>query len=748
MSSEREDRPAPGHTVLGAAILAAVLFAIFPLLSTAQIVQKKVEPTVNVIKADNWEKIENIITAVGNVEIRYGDLVLYADHAIYDETTKDVTADGHVSVIRGGDSFTAEHLDFNLQSGLGKASPVMGLVQPMFRYESSILDRKTPELFDLGKCKITGCTQPNPRWEFTASQATFIRDEYVEMWNPVLRIKNVPVMYLPFMRYPLNQERATGFMMPGIGYSPRKGFTLTEQFFIVLGRSMDATLSVDYYSDKGFGGGAEYRYLFPGGSGGKLNAYYFVYSTPLKEAKPENAFILRWQHDQMLPLGFKFVAAVDYQNSFAFSRDFDNDYARALVYNRSSQVYLNRNWKGASFSARVGRFETVYTMAGMTIIRESVPEIRFNTFRRKLLGPVFFALNSTLNSWAYGTANQFDRGTERRSSELNLGPTLSLPLNTIPWFTVNLTAAGHVSYYGNSLNPDTKKVSNKNLLSGNYTLSAAFTGPVFYRIFTSKKTGTKIKHMIEPDVTYKYDSPTIDSDLIVTMAGKYYRYHFVSYGLTNRVLRKQNEPKARAKEVFTWGISQTYYLDPDNSPLSRYKLADGTIPRFTDLTNYVRFFPVGDFNLDFRVGYNTYKKQLSSVRAGAGLGTAADPVYFSLSWYKSVNPFYESAYYNREQVGANGGARIPGLDLTLACQFQYNVRDKKMLYADLSIAWNWQCLDFKVDAQAYYYREKPEVQVRFSIGLGNITPSSDSLGARTSADNVYLSETGIRRAGN
>jgi LPS-assembly protein len=222
------------------------------------------------------------------------------------------------------------------------------------------------------------------------------------------------------------------------------------------------------------------------------------------------------------------------------------------------------------------------------------------------------------------------------------------------------------------------------------------------------------------------------------------RYHYVSFGLTNRVLMKKNDVKARAKEVFTWGISQLYYFDPSQSYLSYYKLEDGTIPHFTDLTNYVRFFPVGDFNLDFRVAYNTYKKMLSSVRASANLGTISDDLYLSLSWYRSMNPFYQTIFSNREQVGAGAGLKIAGLDLY--ADFQYNVRDKKMLYADLAAAWNWQCLDFKVDAQAYFFRDKPELQIRFSIGLGNITPSSDSLGPRASADNVALTSTGERRA--
>ncbi|MHB8055376.1 MAG: LPS-assembly protein LptD [Candidatus Aminicenantales bacterium] len=712
-----------------------------PQKSVAEAPPPPIEPPAKVIKADHWEKVNNIITATGNVEIRYREIILYADHAVYDETTKDVTADGHVSVIQSGDAFTAEHLAFNLESGLGKADKVTGLVQPQYRYESSVLERKTPDLFDLGKCRITGCSQPVPRWEFSASQATFLRHEYVEMWNPILRIKNVPVLYLPYLKYPLNQQRATGFLMPAIGYSPRKGFTLTQQFYLTLARNMDATFSLDYYSTKGFGGGLEYRYLFGAGSGGKLNAYYFAYNTPTTGVKPDNAVILRWQHSETFPGKIKFVAAVDYQNSFAFSREFDNNYARALVYNRSSQIYVTKSWAWANISARLGRFDTTYTTAGLTLIRESLPQISFSTYKKKLLGPVFFSLGSTYNNWAYGTSAQFDKNSEKKSSELNFKPILNLPINTIPWFTINLTASGHVSYYGNSYDPINKKTTDRNLLSGNYTLSAAFTGPIFYRIFTLAKTGTKIKHLIEPNIIYNFDSPTLNAKRIVTLFGLY-RYHYVSFGLTNHLLMKKKDPKAKTVEIFTWGISQYYYFDPSQSPLSRYKLGDGTIPRFSDLSSYVRFFPVGDFNFDFRAGYNVYKKALSSVRASANLGTAADDLYFSFAWYKSINPYYsQTVYSNREQIGINGGVKISNLDLS--GDFQYNIQAKKMLYADLAVAWDWQCLNFKVDAQAFFFRTKPEVQFRFSVGLGNITSSSNSLGSRNAADNTIRSSEDV-----
>jgi len=691
-----------------------------------------------VVKADFQEKSEdgNKITASGSVEIRYDNVYLYADQVVYDLKTKDVLAVGHVSLVRPQEAFTADRLTFNLETGLGEGTNVVGLVQPQFRYESSTIARETPDLFHLGKSKITACAQPVPRWEFSASRANFKRDDYIEMWNPVLRVKNFPIFYLPYMKYPLNQERATGFLMPQIGYSQRKGLTYTQQFYWAIARNMDATFSMDYYGAAGLGAGLEYRYLFADGTWGNLNAYTFFYKTPEplegeteSPERPDNALLLRWQHNQRLPGDISFVASVDYQNSFSFMREFDNNYARALIYNRSSQVYVTKSLTGANFSLRLSRFETGFPGWDQSIIRQSLPQISFSTYQRKLFGPVYYSLAASYNKWQYGVTSQFENGTETKSSELYLGPTISVPINSVPWFNLNFTAAGNLSYYGNSRDPETGEIVDKNLFSGNYSLSAAFTGPIFFRIYNPTGPGLRIKHLIEPNITYQYDSPIIESDRIVTMTGWFFRYHYVTYGLTNRILvKKGGDPKARVREVFTWGISQAYYLDPEDSPLSWYPLADGTIRRYSEVSSFVRFFPTETASLDISAGYDTYLKTLSSLRAAAGYGNPADNFYFSLSWYKSFNPIYSGPLYNREQIGINGGFKIPRWNIEALGEFEYNIMEKKLLYTGISAVWHYQCVDFKADVRAFFFREKPDVQVRFSVGLGNISSASDFLG--------------------
>lgn len=681
-----------------------------------------------VIKADYKERLDNKITASGNVEIRYGEIILCADQVVYDETTKDALAVGHVTLIRPDETFSADRFALNMETGLGRAENVVGLVQPEYRYESDRVERESPDLFRVGKSTITGCSQPVPRWKFSASRAEFVRNEYIKMWDPVFKIKDVPIFYLPYLKYPLDRDRATGFLFPRIGYSKQKGLNLTQQFYWAMARNMDATFSLDYYAAKGAGGGLEFRYLFEGGWGGRLNAFYFGYRTPSTGVKPEDAVIFRWSHNQPLPGDINLIANIDYQNSFSFSREFDNDFTRALVYNRSSQVYVTKSWTGSNLSVRLSRFETTYPAWTFARIRQSLPQISFSLFKKKLWGPSYFSLSAGYDNWQYGFTNQFKAGTQVKSSVLSLSPRITLPFTEIAWLGFDFSVAGNLDYYGNSRDPESHETLNRGLLSGNGSFSATMTGPVLYRIFDIRKSSTRLKHVIEPTITYRYDTPAIDSDRIITTSGFFFRYHYVNYGVQNQILVKRGEERAR--ELLTWQLEQTYYVDAANSPLSRYRLEDGSIPRFSEILNKLRFFPVSGVNLDLSLGYNTYKRFLSSVRASAGLGNASDGAYLAVSWYKSINPYRGYTSISRHQIGLRGGAEFPALRLETLGEFEYNLQAKKVLYAGLAAVWHVQCIDIQMGLRAFFFRETPDIQFLFSLGLGNIGPSEDILGRR------------------
>jgi len=726
----------PDLACLAAGFCLALTLLPGPLLAQAS-VQARTEPqTVQEpapsevrILARTQERAGERVFAAGDVEIRYGDFLLFADRVEYDLETKDVLAEGNVVAQSGGQVIRGERIRYNLDSGRGTIERASGLAAPSVLFEARTIERRQADLYSLKSARFTACAQPNPRWSFGLSKANLRTGDSIEMWDAVLRIKGVPVFYLPYLRYPL-KERATGFLLPQIGLSGEKGLSLSQSFYWALAPNMDATLGLDLYAKRGTGAGLEYRYMFPGGTKGDLKLYYFMYKREPGGARPGSSSIIRLAHNQALPFGFTLVANVDYQTSFSFLREFDNNFQRAVSFTRTTQAYLSRSWRKFNLSARASRFETYFSQIDDSNVSTSLPQLNFNVFKTRLFKPLYFSLAASLTRSQYGWKSDYEAGTERRSTRLGVSPSLSLPFSSVPWLTATTTVTANLNYYGQSLDPSTGGSVGEPLFTRNFVAAIEITGPVLYRLFYGRDGRARLKNIIEPYVNYSYDSPTNASDRIVTNYG-FFRYHQMSYGVTTRFLFKGADD--RAVEVFQLGLGQTYYFSPEDGPLSLFPV-DGEPPRFSEVTGTLRFYPQAKFSLDASAGYNPYYHNLSSLRFSATAGSKAEGDFLTLTWFSSRNPWITGvdpelvSLYSRDQVGALGGLRLPGLDLDLQIEADYNIKDRKLLYTGAQVTYHYQCVDILVDVRVFHFRARPDTQVRVSLGLGSIGRSLDFLG--------------------
>lgn len=717
---------------------------VHPLLS-----QKTAEPK---IIARTQEFIQNLVRAEGNVEVEYKSLKLFADRIELNMDTKDIFAEGHVVIQTPDEVISAERIFFNLDSTLGKMENAFGMVQPDIRYQAESIEKKAENIYIFGKSQFTSCTQPVPRWKFSCARANLKRGDFIEMWGALVSIKKIPIFYLPYMRYPLDKEGATGFLMPLVGYSRVKGFSYSQTFYWAMARNMNATFTLDYFSTRGAGGGLEHRYLFSGGTGGSLNLYFFAFKKDSEWTGPDNAYFVRWNHNQPLPLGFSLSAEIDHQSSFEFLREFDNDFMRATVSNRRSQVHVSKAWSSFNFNMRASRFETHFPGApgeSNSIITQYLPQISFNSFKMKLISPLYFSFSSSFSRWQHGWQSEYKAGTETRSQSLTFHPVLSMPLTYIPWLTANLSAEANFAYYWQTYALVTaaggqkRAIVDEPLLRQNFTLNVELVGPVFYRVWEigqAKKEGKEregswrlLKHIIEPYIAYRYDSPVASPERIITPYG-FFRFHQLSYGLTNHILLKE---EIMPKEVFTWGLSQTFYFSPENSPLSAYRV-EGKIPEFSEVNTYVRFYPAARYSLDISANFNPYYQTFSSIRLGTSFRMPSDALFVNVSWFKSVDSWeigsgsmsanVPASVWSRHQISLFGGIKVPALSIEAQGEMDFNILERKMLYSGLSFVYHYQCLDLKADIRIFYFREKPEAQYRISIGLGNIGRTTDILG--------------------
>lgn len=77
----------------------------------------------------------------------------------------------------------------------------------------------------------------SPVWSLTLKEADIDVDGFIFMKHSFLRIKDVPVFYLPYMAFPGRMDRQTGFLDPEISGSDRGGSGFMAPFFIDLSRA-------------------------------------------------------------------------------------------------------------------------------------------------------------------------------------------------------------------------------------------------------------------------------------------------------------------------------------------------------------------------------------------------------------------------------------------------------------------------------------------------------------------------------
>src|SRR5206468_2220479 len=149
-------------------------------------------------------------------------------------------------------------------------------------------------------------------------------DHYTVLRDTVLKVKGVPMFYLPVLYYPTKREgRATGFLIPTYGASSLRGQSIHNAFFWAIDRSQDATLMHDWFSKTGQGMGGEYRYNFGNGSDGNFRSYlldqheatYAQLNGTSSTLPATRSYEIRGGANQLIPGNIRARASIDYFSS-------------------------------------------------------------------------------------------------------------------------------------------------------------------------------------------------------------------------------------------------------------------------------------------------------------------------------------------------------------------------------------------------------------------------------------------------
>lgn len=109
---------------------------------------------------------------------------------------------------------------------------------------------------------FTTCPGDEPAWELSAARLKLDREAGVgTARNATIRFQGVPLLFLPWISFPIDDRRKTGFLYPSFSTTSDNGIAAAWPFYWNIAPNMDATIIPRVISDRGFGIGGEYRFL-------------------------------------------------------------------------------------------------------------------------------------------------------------------------------------------------------------------------------------------------------------------------------------------------------------------------------------------------------------------------------------------------------------------------------------------------------------------------------------------------------
>ncbi|ALM51613.1 LPS-assembly protein LptD [Halomonas huangheensis] len=135
------------------------------------------------------------------------------------------------------------------------------------------LERITADEFRLHEASFTTCAPGDSTWRLIGNQVDINRAAgYGTARHARLEIADVPVFYWPWVRFPIDDRRQSGFLWPALSGSDG-ALDFEQPYYLNLAPNYDATISPRWVGDSGVLFGAEFRYLTPNARGTVAGAY-------------------------------------------------------------------------------------------------------------------------------------------------------------------------------------------------------------------------------------------------------------------------------------------------------------------------------------------------------------------------------------------------------------------------------------------------------------------------------------------
>ncbi len=199
----------------------------------------------------------------GNVTLRQGDRRLRADRATYYREQSRADIEGDVQYREPGLLVRGESASIDTAQNSGELRQARFVMHGEHaRGEAKLLRRNVDRTLEFEETVYTQCEPGHDDWQLAADSMHVDRETgQGTARNARLEVQGIPVLYTPYLRFPVDDRRMSGLLWPTFTNSSQNGLDVTTPYYFNLAPNYDATLLPRYMNDRGTMLGGEFRYL-------------------------------------------------------------------------------------------------------------------------------------------------------------------------------------------------------------------------------------------------------------------------------------------------------------------------------------------------------------------------------------------------------------------------------------------------------------------------------------------------------
>ena len=382
------------------------------------------------------------VRAEGDVVVERGNQVLNAQWIDYNQPQDTVQAGERFTLEQGGGRVSGERLRYKMDTRQGEAT------NARFEAESSsgrrlqgtsqTLRMDGENRYRLENGRFNTCNPGDESWYIRAKsiEADYERNVGVAR-HASLVVGGVPLFYTPWIDFPLNGNRKSGFLVPTFK-AGSDGAEITVPYYFNLAPNYDLTLTPKLYSRRGLQLAGQFRYLQP-----KYQGDISLAVLPKDQlSRYDTRSKVDWNHQHRFSrtlsggVDFHQVSDDDYY------RDFYNRTDIATNVNLNRQLWLRHQtelWTGRFDSyATVQKYQTLANADGYKGDQPYALLPRLSSQWQKRFGIVNFQM--------FGQYSNFRHDSKQEGSRLVLNPSVSAEFNR-SWGYIRPKLGLHTTYY-------------------------------------------------------------------------------------------------------------------------------------------------------------------------------------------------------------------------------------------------------------------------------------------------------------